>query len=61
MQKKDVKESDLGDCIIEGKTKKIFRYKLQHEGCPLVYVLSKDRITAGDGQKAHELKDKGRV
>jgi len=58
----DIKSSDLGECVIEGKTKKIYRLKnLKNDGCPLVYVLSKDRITAGDGAKAHELKDKGRL
>lgn len=58
----DVKQSDLGECIIEGKTKKVFRLKNKlSDGTPLVYVQSKDRITAGDGAKAHELKDKGRL
>lgn len=58
----DVKKSDFGGVIIEGKTKQIYGLKnLKHDGCPLVYVMSKDRITAGDGVKAHELKDKGRL
>lgn len=39
----------------EGKTKQIY----QHSQNPqLVFVESKDRITAGDGVKSHEMKDK---
>lgn len=39
----------------EGKTKQIY----QHASNPnWVYIESKDRITAGDGVKSHEMKDK---
>jgi len=54
----DITESMIGDLIIEGKTKKVHKIKGK-DG--LVYVLSKDRITAGDGAKAHEMKGKAKL
>ena len=58
-----VQKSQIGDVIIEGKTKKVFRLVRPENKSNIseVYVLNKDRITAGDGVKAHELKDKGRL
>ena len=44
--------------IIEGKTKQVFKLKNQPD---YVYVLSKDRITAGDRAKAHEMKGKAKL
>jgi hypothetical protein len=41
-----VTQSSIGDLLIEGKTKKVFQLKSTKEN-NLVYVLSKDRITAG--------------
>lgn len=44
-----------GKLLSEGKTKQIY----QHAKDPnLVLIESKDRITAGDGVKSHEMKDK---
>uniref|UniRef100_A0A6G1S5Z1 Multifunctional protein ADE2 n=1 Tax=Aceria tosichella TaxID=561515 RepID=A0A6G1S5Z1_9ACAR len=44
-----------GKLLSEGKTKQIY----QHASNPnLVLIESKDRITAGDGVKSHEMKDK---
>lgn len=44
-----------GKLISEGKTKQIFHHANDSN---LVYIESKDRITAGDGVKAHHMKDK---
>lgn len=45
----------IGKLLSEGKTKHIY----EHVKDPnLVVIESKDRITAGDGVKAHEMKDK---
>lgn len=41
---KEVEKSQIGKLIVEGKTKRVFEFK---SGKNLVYVLSKDRITAG--------------
>lgn len=42
----DINESQIGELIIEGKTKQV--HKLKNTGKDdLVYILSKDRITAG--------------
>lgn len=46
----DVQSSQIGKLIIEGKTKKVFEL-----ANGLTYILSKDRITAGDGIKSHEM------
>lgn len=48
----------LGALLIEGKTKQIFDLP-EHPGQCL--LLSKDRITAGDGVKAHDLKGKAEI
>lgn len=45
----------LGKIIIEGKTKQIYEIPSNPDQCIL---LSKDRITAGDGVKAHDLEGK---
>lgn len=50
-----VGEYKLGKLIIEGKTKQVYDLPSQPGHCIL---LSKDRITAGDGVKAHDLKGK---
>ncbi|KAI4485032.1 hypothetical protein M0802_012824 [Mischocyttarus mexicanus] len=46
----------LGKLIIEGKTKKVYEILKEPELC---FIQSKDRITAGDGVKAHDLEGKG--
>jgi len=48
----------LGKLLIEGKTKQIYELA-DNPGC--VYILSKDRITAGDGVKQHDLKGKATI
>ncbi|XP_060526714.1 bifunctional phosphoribosylaminoimidazole carboxylase/phosphoribosylaminoimidazole succinocarboxamide synthetase [Cylas formicarius] len=55
---KQVGEYKLGALIIEGKTKQVYDLPSEPEHCVL---LSKDRITAGDGVKAHDLKGKSIV
>lgn len=43
----EINESQIGELIIEGKTKQV--HKLKNTGKDdLVYILSKDRITAGN-------------
>lgn len=42
----------MGELIIEGKTKQVYDIPSFSGHCIL---LSKDRITAGDGVKAHDL------
>jgi phosphoribosylaminoimidazole carboxylase/phosphoribosylaminoimidazole-succinocarboxamide synthase len=54
----EINQSDIGKLIIEGKTKQVYNLKSNPDH---VYVLNKDRITAGDGVKAHELKGKARL
>ncbi|KAG9510620.1 Transcription initiation factor TFIID subunit 6, partial [Fragariocoptes setiger] len=44
-----------GKLLAEGKTKQIYEHASDSS---LVYIESKDRITAGDGAKAHNMKDK---
>lgn len=48
----------LGDLIIEGKTKQVFDLPSQPGHCILI---SKDRITAGDGVKSHALEGKAKI
>lgn len=48
----------LGKLIIEGKTKQVFDIPSQPGNCVL---LNKDRITAGDGVKAHDLAGKSQI
>lgn len=48
----------LGKLIIEGKTKQVYDIPSSPGHCIL---LSKDRITAGDGVKAHDLAGKAVV
>lgn len=49
---------NLGKLIIEGKTKQVWEITDSHDE---VLVLSKDRITAGDGVKAHNLEGKAEI
>lgn len=48
----------LGAVLIEGKTKKVFDLP-DHPG--LAFLQSKDRITAGDGVKSHEMAGKAAI
>ena len=48
--------SAKGELIIEGKTKSVHKF-----GDEEVLVVNKDRITAGDGARAHELKGKAAI
>lgn len=48
----------LGKLIIEGKTKKVYEITSDPTLCVLI---SKDRITAGDGAKAHDLEGKAEI
>jgi Phosphoribosylaminoimidazolesuccinocarboxamide (SAICAR) synthase len=49
---------NVGDLLIEGKTKKIHLLKSDPN---TVVVINKDRITAGDGARAHDLKGKAEI
>lgn len=48
----------LGKKIYEGKTKQVFDL-IDNPG--LVLLLNKDRITAGDGARAHDLEGKAEI
>ncbi|XP_033227259.1 multifunctional protein ADE2 [Belonocnema kinseyi] len=48
----------LGKLIIEGKTKQVFELAEEPKLC---FLQSKDRITAGDGVKSHELEGKAAI
>lgn len=48
----------LGSLVIEGKTKRVYNIKDNNDD---VIIISKDRITAGDGVKSHELKGKAEI
>lgn len=53
----EITKSQIGSLIIEGKTKQVYNLNgADHKNH--VYVLSKDRITAGDGVKSHMLEGK---
>lgn len=51
-------EKETGAKIIEGKTKIVFEDASNAELC---IIESKDRITAGDGAKSHELEGKAEI
>lgn len=51
-------EFKLGKLINEGKTKKVYELLSDPSLCLLI---SKDRITAGDGAKAHDLDGKAEI
>lgn len=47
----------LGKLVIEGKTKQVYEIGTPNE----VLIISKDRITAGDGARAHDLEGKATI
>jgi len=47
-----------GKIVIEGKTKIVYNIENQPS---LVLLQSKDRITAGDGARAHDMKGKAAI
>jgi phosphoribosylaminoimidazole-succinocarboxamide synthase len=51
-------EYKLGSLVIEGKTKRV--YNLDSHPA-YVLLQSKDRITAGDGDRAHDMKGKAAI
>ncbi|GAB6027265.1 hypothetical protein CHUAL_001550 [Chamberlinius hualienensis] len=51
----------LGPLIIEGKTKQVYNITGEPYGKAHVLIVSKDRITAGDGARAHDLAGKARI
>uniref|UniRef100_A0A1A9WEQ1 PurE domain-containing protein n=1 Tax=Glossina brevipalpis TaxID=37001 RepID=A0A1A9WEQ1_9MUSC len=53
-----INEYKLGKVLIEGKTKQVYDLP---ENPGLCLLLSKDRITAGDGVKAHDLQGKSEI
>jgi phosphoribosylaminoimidazole-succinocarboxamide synthase len=50
-----IKDSALGNLIAEGKTKRIYAHSSNNE---LVYMVSKDCITAGDGARRNSFAGK---
>jgi len=48
----DTTAVEVGEQIAEGKTKVICKVK---DGAGMVVIRSKDRITAGDGARAHDM------
>lgn len=51
-------EYKLGSLVIEGKTKRVYNLD-SHSGH--VLLESKDKITAGDGVRAHDMKGKAAI
>lgn len=49
---------NFGTLLAEGKTKQIYAYPLDEH---LVYIVSKDQITAGDGARRNEIAGKSRL
>ncbi|XP_059612192.1 bifunctional phosphoribosylaminoimidazole carboxylase/phosphoribosylaminoimidazole succinocarboxamide synthetase [Phlebotomus argentipes] len=58
MSAKEIGGHKLGQLLIEGKTKQVFDLPNRKGHC---LILSKDRITAGDGVKAHDLAGKAAI
>lgn len=53
----EISKSEVGSLVIEGKTKQVYNLNGdKHRNH--VYVLNKDRITAGDGVKSHVIEGK---
>jgi len=48
---------DVGEVVIEGKTKVVRKFEAYGENC--VLLKSKDRITAGDGARSNDMEGKG--
>ncbi|XP_071444680.1 bifunctional phosphoribosylaminoimidazole carboxylase/phosphoribosylaminoimidazole succinocarboxamide synthetase isoform X2 [Hetaerina americana] len=62
MSRKDISGHAVGSLVIEGKTKRVWDIPSGDGGSSsFVLIESKDRITAGDGAKAHDLTGKAKV
>ncbi|XP_052795411.1 multifunctional protein ADE2-like [Mya arenaria] len=53
-----IEGNTVGDKVVEGKTKIVYRLA---DNPDKVLLHSKDRITAGDGERAHDLKGKAEI
>ena len=56
--KRSIGNLEVADVIIEGKTKIVYDIP---ESKDLCLVFSKDKITAGDGAKSHDLEGKATI
>lgn len=58
---KDYQGLKLGNLVIEGKTKQVYELLDESYGPGHVLLLSKDKITAGDGARAHDMEGKSLI